>query len=279
MQSLGLSINVMESFTHCSVGDPKYSPCSHPRAIFLGMGEREVASLESLQNRILERIRFLESSLAFHESNNGLSQLALSQQQQLQQPDATTKNDEEELSLEDKLGRLLLTAGVTFFQFKRVPPDYYDRSFEERRDLLGAASIDHLCKSIVMVNTQAHESVKDCSDYNNSKFYMVIVQYTARLNAEKVKQFVYSLNNGKIPKKRFNLRLAPEDEAYRLTGFSHNAVTPVGTRTPLPIILSNAIPKLQPQFFWLGGGEVDLKLGINTQQFINMFKPFIAECS
>lgn len=34
----------------------------------------------------------------------------------------------------------------------------------------------------------------------------VVVQYTARLNAEKVKAFVHSLNEGKIPKKRFNCK-------------------------------------------------------------------------
>jgi hypothetical protein len=33
------------------------------------------------------------------------------------------------------------------------------------------------------------------------------------------------------------VRLAPEDEAYRLTGFKHNAVTPVGMKTRLPVSL------------------------------------------
>lgn len=212
----------------------------------------ELASLEALQNRILERIAFLE---------------------------ACTQAQSGATSVEQTLTTLLRNSGVITFRFKRVPADYYDRTLEERRDLLEAASIDHLCKSIVMVNTQAPESVKDCSDYKNSKFYVVIVQYTARLNAEKVKQFVYSLNEGKIPKKRFNLRLAPEDEAHRLTGYSHNAVTPVGMRTQIPIILSEAIVRLRPPFFWLGGGDIDLKLGLNVQEFVKVFNPFITDCS
>lgn len=231
----------------------------------------ELFSLQSLQLRVLQRIACLESSildLAPHTTTHGFTPLQLESSQSC-----------EDLSMEEKLGTILRQSGVTSYQFKRVPSNYYDRTFEERRDLLGAASVDHLCKSIVMVNTQAHESVRDCSDYNNSKFYVVIVQYTARLNAEKVKQFVYSLNNGKIPKKRFNMRLAPEDEAYRLTGFSHNAVTPIGMKSQIPVILSDAIPKLQPKFFWLGGGDIDLKLGINTEEFIKMFNPFIAECT
>ncbi|CAM6118219.1 unnamed protein product [Calypogeia fissa] len=179
--------------------------------------------------------------------------------------------------VEKRLTRILTEARAEFV-FRRVPGDYYGRSFEERRDLLGAASVDHLCKSIVMVNTQAHESVVDCSDRNNSKYYVIVVQYTARLNAEKVRQFVYSLNNGKIPKKRFNLRLAPEEESNRLTGFEHNAVTPFGMRTNIPVILSDAIVKLNPAFFWLGGGEVDLKLGIRTEEFVKMINPFVVDC-
>lgn len=51
----------------------------------------------------------------------------------------------------------------------------------------------------------------------------------------------------------------------RLTGFSHNAVTPVGMLERLPIVLSHRIAALQPALFWMGGGEVDLKLGLPLQ--------------
>lgn len=181
-------------------------------------------------------------------------------------------------TVEQRLSKIIRGAGATEFIFKTVPSDYYERTYEERRGLLGAASVDHLCKSIVMVNTQAHESVKDCSDRKNSKYYVVVVQYIARLNAEKIKAFVHSLNEGKISKKRFNLRLAPEEESNKLTGFEHNAVTPIGMREDIPVILSDAIVKLSPRFFWLGGGEVDLKLGMQTDDFIRIVKPFITDC-
>lgn len=49
--------------------------------------------------------------------------------------------------------------------------------------------------------------------------------------------------------------------------------------TLLQVILDEAIVKLDPDFFWLGGGEVDLKLGIQTPQFIDCVKPFIVSCS
>lgn len=58
----------------------------------------------------------------------------------------------------------------------RAPPEYYDRPLEFRRDILQAASIHHLCKSIIMENTRAHPSVQGCQDPNNSKYYLVIVQ-------------------------------------------------------------------------------------------------------
>ncbi|PKA61082.1 hypothetical protein AXF42_Ash005978 [Apostasia shenzhenica] len=180
---------------------------------------------------------------------------------------------------ESRLSAILRSTGVSKFTFRRVSADYYDRSLEERKEILGAPSVHHLCKCIVMVNTQASTNVTNCRDRNNSKYYIVVVQYIARLNAENIKNFLYALNNQKIPKKRFNMRLAPEEESVELTGFVHNAVTCVGMKTDIPVILDEAIAKLQPDFFWLGGGEVDLKLGIRTSEFINSIKPLLVSCS
>ncbi|KAE9459413.1 hypothetical protein C3L33_08675, partial [Rhododendron williamsianum] len=84
------------------------------------------------------------------------------------------------------------------------------------------------------VNTQAPSNVTDCSDRNYSKYYVVVVQYTARFNAETVKNFLYALNDGRIPKKKFNLRLAPEEISQKLTGYEHNGVTCVGMKTDIP---------------------------------------------
>lgn len=50
-----------------------------------------------------------------------------------------------------RLSAILTTNAVNDFSFKRVPSDYYDWPLEARRDVLDAASIDHLCKSIVLV--------------------------------------------------------------------------------------------------------------------------------
>ncbi|GAQ80918.1 hypothetical protein KFL_000660120 [Klebsormidium nitens] len=178
-----------------------------------------------------------------------------------------------------RLEKICRSLGCQTVRFKAVPEDYYERSLEERRDLLGAPSVDHLCKSIVMTNTQAPADVVNCSNPRNSKYYVVVVQYVAKLNTEKLKNFVYGLNEGKLPKKRINMRLAPSEVSDELTGYTHNSVTPFGMRTDIPVILSDAITTLSPPFFWLGAGEVDLKLGLEVSEFVDAIKPFIADCT
>ncbi|XP_059276002.1 uncharacterized protein LOC132030396 [Lycium ferocissimum] len=219
-----------------------------------------LAKLEGRQTQLLQRISHLECSQHFSQN------LSIS---------TTTSNS----TTEDRLSGILRANGVNDFSFKRVPSDYYDWPLEARRDIVNAASIHHLCKSIVLVNTQAPSSIIDCSDRNNSKYYVVVVQYAARFNAEAVKNFLYTLSDGKIAKKKFNMRLAPEEISTKLTGYEHNAVTCIGMRTDIPVILDEAITKLNPDFFWFGGGEIDLKLGIRTSEFIDFVKPFITNCS
>ena len=62
-----------------------------------------------------------------------------------------------------------------------------------------------------------------------------------------------------------------------MSGFEHNAVTPLGLATPMPIIVHSAIAKLPGGHFWLGGGEVDLKLRFDTAVFLEHFKPVVAD--
>ncbi|KAH1075034.1 hypothetical protein J1N35_027362 [Gossypium stocksii] len=228
--------------------------------------EAALAELERVQLQILQRISKLELS-------------HLPQNAKTIPSSSSLTNGDASSDVEACLSNILRSNGVNGFIFKRVASGYYDWPLESRRDVLGAASVHHLCKSIVLVNTQAPSNVIDCSDRNNSKYYVVVVQYTARFNAETVKNFLYTLNNGKISKKKFNLRLAPEETSIKLTGYEHNAVTCIGMQTDIPVILDEAIVKLDPDFFWLGGGEVDLKLGIRISEFINFVKPFIVSCS
>jgi prolyl-tRNA editing enzyme YbaK/EbsC (Cys-tRNA(Pro) deacylase) len=84
----------------------------------------------------------------------------------------------------------------------------------------------------------------------------------------------------RLSKSKVKLRLAPPEVSARLTGYSHNAVSPVGLvdRT-VPIVLSHHVAALQPDFVWLGGGEVDLKLGFNCQQFLHGYAVHAVDCT
>ncbi|KAF0932244.1 hypothetical protein E2562_008749 [Oryza meyeriana var. granulata] len=182
------------------------------------------ADLEARQLRILRRVADLELAAQQHR----LRALSISA--------APSAGDAKTSTTEARLSAILKARGVVDFTFRRVPADYYDRPLEERRDFLRADSVDQLCKSIVMVNTQAAADVVDCSNPKNSKYYVVVVQYMARLNADSIKNFIYALNEKQIPKKRFNMRLAPEEESQKLTGFVHNAVTCIGMETDIPVM-------------------------------------------
>jgi prolyl-tRNA editing enzyme YbaK/EbsC (Cys-tRNA(Pro) deacylase) len=175
-----------------------------------------------------------------------------------------------------KLEQELTEKGLTNHQFIRAPPEYYDRPLEFRQGIVGAASIHHMCKSIVMENTRVETTNGDPSV---QKYWLVIVQYTAKLHSDKLRAFVQKAHEGKLSKKQINMRLCPEDVSNELTGFEHNGVSPIAIKTRLPIILSHKIAALHPDVFWLGAGEVDLKVGMSAKDFVKAYEPHVVDCT
>ncbi|KAG8347311.1 Aminoacyl tRNA editing domain [Trypanosoma vivax] len=171
------------------------------------------------------------------------------------------------------LRRWCIARSLTTAVFRWVPSDYYQRSLQWRRDILGAPSTQHICKSIFMENTHCVHA--DCSHSENSRYYLVVFPYTERFDAERLMQFVRGMNEG-LGKKKFNFRAANPDVALKLTGFTHGAVVPFGTATEIPVILSEQIARLTPPVFWMGGGHVDCKVRVDVAQYIEVIKPFIA---
>ena len=165
--------------------------------------------------------------------------------------------------------------GFTTTVFRHVTPDYYQQNLYERRKQVGAASIAHLCKSILVLNTRCRNH--DCSNPLDSLYYLVCVQYVAKLDAQRIYHVVRDLTHG--PKKAFHFRVADAEDSIRLTGFPHGAVSPYGMLTKIPIILDSRILELNPPSFWLGGGHIDTKLGCHIDEFINHFHPVIAQVS
>ncbi len=59
-----------------------------------------------------------------------------------------------------------------------------------------------------------------------------MVQYIDKINSQKLNNFVQTeLGGGKLGRKKYNFRLAPEDIAAELTGFIRNGVSPLGMRS------------------------------------------------
>jgi prolyl-tRNA editing enzyme YbaK/EbsC (Cys-tRNA(Pro) deacylase) len=56
-------------------------------------------------------------------------------------------------------------------------------------------------------------------------------------------------------------------------------VSPIGVKTPLPIIMSHKITQLQPDFFFLGAGEVELEVGFSAPEFVDRYNPMVVDCT
>jgi hypothetical protein len=123
---------------------------------------------------------------------------------------------------ERRLRTLARDTGLTSSVFFRAPSCYYERPIEWRRELLNAPSIHYLCKSMVMHNSKCtHEQYTDRRD---SKYYLVVVQYTARLHNERLGQAIRSLSTPPPGRNAFNFRVCPTEVNDELTGYSHNGM-------------------------------------------------------
>jgi prolyl-tRNA editing enzyme YbaK/EbsC (Cys-tRNA(Pro) deacylase) len=105
----------------------------------------------------------------------------------------------------------------------------------------------------------------------------VIVQYRARVNAEKVAKLFRENNGEKISRRQVNFQYASEETSNRLTGFKHNAVSPFGMQTAIPVVVSSAMLGLS--YIWLGGGAADVKLRVSVTQCIQALRAVTGDVS
>lgn len=225
--------------------------------------------MEALQRRqdcIAERIDALEKRLEQMTCSNH-SKYITNRFSSRREENASISDPQGTIS---KLSKELQARGVEDFAFVRAPPDYYDQDLEYRRNVLQAPSIHHLCKSIVMENTRAEED-----EPGVVKYWLVIVQYSSRLDVEMLRTIVHRHHKGLLSRAKINMRLVSEEKSNELSGFTKNAVTPVGMKTQLPIVLAKDIADLDIDEFWIGGGEVDLKIGMAVSDFIKAYGPVI----
>lgn len=170
----------------------------------------------------------------------------------------------------------VLKKGIYTATFTCVPPNYYELTLQERAEILGASSASQLCKSIIFENVLVDHF--NCDDPLDSRYYCVIVQYEAKIDTDLLSNVVNSLRPI-MNRKKFNFQLAPEAISDRLTGFSHNAVSPFGLRFNLPMIICQRCLQVKPAYIYLGGGQVDVKLGISTADFLKATGAIVGELS
>jgi hypothetical protein len=118
-----------------------------------------------------------------------------------------------------------------------------------------------LCKSILFENTrfQPFHEHQDPLDVSNSRFYLVIVQYEDKINAQKLINYIRdNLGGGKIARKKYNFRLAPEEKAFELTGFIRNGVTAFGKK-------GLAVSEIAQLDFQLAKLDLRTRLGLKTR--------------
>jgi prolyl-tRNA editing enzyme YbaK/EbsC (Cys-tRNA(Pro) deacylase) len=169
-----------------------------------------------------------------------------------------------------RLHKFCEDAGLQTWRFRRVSGEYYSWSLEQRRAALGAASVDHLTKSLILRNTAGDDS-------DPYLHVLVLTQYTAKLDTVTLNKFIKARRKREDGQSRaYNYTLAPEEVGFQLSGYGHNAVTPLNMAVRIPIIMSHAIRSLEPGFFWMGGGEVDLKLGMTAEEAERHFDAIVA---
>lgn len=116
---------------------------------------------------------------------------------------------------------------VYSYKIVEAQPNYYELTLQQRMNLLGAHSVDVLCKTIILENTAFDE--KYASDFYK-KYYVTLVQYTNEFNGEKIAKLMKSIQNAKcehkLSNKFFHFRLAKNEIAYDMTGYRFNCITP-----------------------------------------------------
>ena len=92
--------------------------------------------------------------------------------------------------MEFLIAKLRNENGLSSIKLVRAPQNYFDLSLEERMDVLGAPSTEHLCKTIVMQNTRYDIGVGSFPESANDLSYpqnvIVITQFTSKLNANRL---------------------------------------------------------------------------------------------
>ena len=171
-----------------------------------------------------------------------------------------------------KLSEYFTKKGINSFIIVETPEDYYSMSLDQRKEIVGCNK-EALCKSVILENTLFDENIK-CPIYR--KYYLTVVQYVSEFNAEKIakllRSYIAEKYDIKLTKKQIHFRVAKKEVAYEMTGFSFNSIGPYLMKSEdLLIIFPSKLYEIYPQYFYLGGGELELKVGVCIDDFMRLF--------
>lgn len=160
------------------------------------------------------------------------------------------------------------------YNIKQANSNYYDLTLDQRKEFLGSNIKDNLCKTIILENKNFDES-KESKFYK--RYYMCIVQYINEFNAEKIAKLLKKRQNDnceeKLSNKYFHFRLSKDEVAFEMTGYYFNCITPYLMKSDsIEILFPDVLLNVYPYYLWLGGGEIELKVGISIFDFINLYK-------
>ncbi|GAB0490239.1 hypothetical protein MMPV_001471 [Pyropia vietnamensis] len=138
-------------------------------------------------------------------------------------------------------------------------PDYYSWPLEARRAHLGAPAVSALCKSILLINTRWKGTQGDPPDARNPQHLMVVVPYGRKLATQAVLRWSKARAPPGVSGKHFNWRLG---DGEAVTGYSYNAVTPLGAATPVPVVVDASLWQVRVDEFvaWAGGVVADFSV-------------------
>lgn len=142
-----------------------------------------------------------------------------------------------------------LQAGFPGSALVQVPATYYSLTLPQRAALL-SSPVTTLCKTLVFKSSVGTVVGDPGAPLPTQKYLAVILQYTSKIKLSVLEKLVAEGGGGK---------LGLAEEGREVTGFGFNGVTPVGSLTPLPIIVAKQVVDCGHPFIWLGGGEEDVK--------------------
>ena len=135
--------------------------------------------------------------------------------------------------------------GLSTAYFWRVRSDYYEQELAWRRDVLGAASVTQLCKSMIMENTKVSDLThQQAVESGRVKYVCVVLQYAgAKLQKEKLTDAIRRMEGSKaVGKKQYSLRMVSMEVSDELSGYTHNVRTNYAPLEPWRRVLSGPCP-------------------------------------